>query len=95
MPNRKKEAADAKRKEAADAAEAAQLAMLEMEATLIASASDDVLLKAAAKRGWLAYYAHVSVVWNMKAVALSWPPLSAQRTTNLIVIEALADASSS
>ena len=97
----KKEAADrdAKRKEAADRdakrKEAAQLAQLEMEAALIASASDDVLLKAAAKRGWLAYYAHVSVVWNMKAVALSWPPLSAQRTTNLIVIEALADAADS
>ena len=92
---RKKEAADAKRKEAADAAEAAQLAQLEMEAVLIASASDDVLLKAAAKRGWLAYYAHVSVVRNMRAVALSWPPLSAQRTTSLIVIEALADAADS
>ena len=89
---RKKEAADAKRKEAADAAEAAQL---EMEAVLIASASDDVLLKAAAKRGWLAYYAHVSVVRSMRAIALSWEPLSAQRTTNLIVIEALADAADS
>ena len=92
---RKKEAADAKRKEPADAAEAAQLARLEMEAVLIASASDDVLLKAAAKRGWLAYYAHVSVVRSMRAIALSWEPLSAQRTTNLIVIEALADAADS
>ena len=93
----KKEAADrdAKRKRAADAAEAAQLAQLEMEAVLIASASDDVLLKAAAKRGWLAYYAHVSVVRSMRAIALSWEPLSAQRTTNLIVIEALADAADS
>ena len=94
---RKKEAADrdAKQKEAADAAEAAQLARLEMEAVLIASASDDVLVKAAAKRGWLAYYAHVSVVRSMRAIALSWEPLSAQRTTNLIVIEALADAADS
>ena len=66
-----------------------------MEAVLIASASDDVLLKAAAKRGWLAYYAHVSVVRSMRAIALSWEPLSAQRTTNLIVIEALADAADS
>ena len=44
---------------------------------------------------WLAYYAHVSVVRSMRAVDLSWEPLSAQRTTNLIVIEALADTADS
>ena len=95
---RQKEAADrdAKQKDAAAAAEAAQLAQQESEAALIASASDDVLLKAAAKRGWLAYYAHVSLVRSLRHNSLTWPALSAERTNSLslslIIIEELAHA---
>ena len=82
---------DAKAKRVTEAAEAAQLAELEREAMLITNASDAAQAKVAAKRGWLAYYAHVSFMRRIRENALSQPPLSVQRTTGLNLIEALED----
>ena len=82
---------DAKAKRVTEAAEAAQLAELEREAMLITNASDAAQAKVAAKRGWLAYYAHVSAMRRLRENALSWPPLSVQRTTGLNLIEAFED----
>ena len=82
---------DAKAKRVTEAAEAAQRAELEREAMLITNASDAAQAKVAAKRGWLAYYAHVSAMRRLRENALSWPPLSVQRTTGLNLIEALED----
>ena len=80
-------------KMAAEAAAAARLAaheeLLQGEATLIANASDDALAKVAAKRGWLASRAHFWFARKTLASALSAPPLSAQRTMNLNMIEVL------
>mmetsp|Transcript_7503 Transcript_7503/g.17630 ORF Transcript_7503/g.17630 Transcript_7503/m.17630 type:complete len:322 (-) Transcript_7503:86-1051(-) len=84
-------AKDAEAKRVAEAAEAAQLAELEREAMLITNASDAAQAKVAAKRGWLAYYAHVSFMRRLRENALSQPPLSVQRTTGLNLIEALED----
>ena len=90
-------AKDAKAKVVADAAEATRLAELNAEllareeAVLIANASDDVQAKVAAKRGWLAYYAHVLLARRLREGALSRPALSVERAIGLNLIEALED----
>ena len=92
-------AKDAKAKEVADAAEATRRAehavnaelLAREEAVLIANASDDVQAKVAAKRGWLAYYAHVSITRRLRKGALSRPALSVERAIGLNLIEALED----
>tara|TARA_B110001469_G_C9577515_1_gene286398 strand:- start:164 stop:1012 length:849 start_codon:yes stop_codon:yes gene_type:complete len=86
-----KDAKDAKAKRVAEAAVAARLAELEREAVLIENASDDVQAKVAAKRGWLAYYAHLWLIRSLREEALSAPPLSAFRKTYLSLIAAFED----
>lgn len=88
-------ARDAKAKRDAEAAVAARLAELERElkreAVLIEHISDDVQAKVAAKRGWLAYYAHLWLVRTLREAALSQPPLSVKRTTGLNLVESFED----
>ena len=88
-------ARDAKAKRDAEAAVAARLAELERElkreAVLIEHISDDVQAKVAAKRGWLAYYAHLWLVRTLREAALSQPPLSVKRTTGLNHVESFED----
>ena len=83
----------AEAKRFAEAAEAARLAeqpeLLAREAVLIANASDAAQAKVAAKRGWLAYYAHLSLSRRLRESALSWPALSAERTKCLNLIEGI------